>query len=235
MDDNEKLTSTVEVDKPKLPLLGKIARVTVISYTAALALMCVIFLLYSAFSTKNMKVSLYYLGEGAVRRICEPAVPEWVDYLFLLLMVTAFVLNVAIWFFITADRIKNGRRMRKRVLLKVATSLIALILGSLGLFKIQQYREYVKYGSDRTCGAEYYMLSHEDRRVVVREWNFLLGGGAEVYQLMEDGSLVQIGNFDTDDGYRHRGNYDVSWKEDGVTFKYYVGSTIQKENCQWVD
>lgn len=38
MDDNEKLTSTVEVDKPKLPLLGKIAWETVISYTAALAL-----------------------------------------------------------------------------------------------------------------------------------------------------------------------------------------------------
>ncbi|MBQ7599154.1 MAG: hypothetical protein IJU57_00580 [Clostridia bacterium] len=135
----------------------------------------------------------------------------------------------------TADRIENGRRMWKRVLLKVAASLIALILGSLGLFKIQEYREYVKYGSDRTCYAEYYMLSHKDRHVVVREWSFILGSGAEVYQLMEDGSLVQIGYFATDDGYRHRGNYDVSWQEDGVTFKYYMGSTIRKEYCQWVD
>ena len=234
MDDNEKLQCTVDGDATKLPMLGKITRGVVISYIAALASMCAVLALYSIFSTRDMKVTLYYLGAGAVRRVCGPSVPEWVDYLFLFLLVTVFVLKVAFWFFVIADRVENGHEMWKRVLLKVVAGVIALFVGSIGMSKTSDYREYVKYGNDRTCYAEYYRKSREDRTVIIREWSFLFAGGAEVYQLMDDASMVLIGEFGTDDGERHRGQDGIDWQDDGVTIEYRINSITKKVYCQWV-
>ncbi len=78
--------------------------------------------------------------------------------------------------------------------------------------------------------------------IVVREWSFLLGSGAEIYYRYSNGKEVRIGNAGGgDDGYLPfaRETYKVQFQSDSVTFdwcwqyyrendsKYWKSTTLQ--------
>jgi len=80
------------------------------------------------------------------------------------------------------------------------------------------------------------IISSPDGRydLVVREWSYGMGGGAEIYirKRGQDNSWKEqrIGSTKTDDGYNSfaRGNYYVEWESDKVTIYYYTNFQIEK-------
>lgn len=83
------------------------------------------------------------------------------------------------------------------------------------------------------------IISAPDGRheLVVCEWGFGMGGGAEIY-IREPGQdrwkMQFIGEISTDDGYSSfsRGDYDVKWENDKVTICCYTACGIEKRNDQ---
>ena len=73
--------------------------------------------------------------------------------------------------------------------------------------------------------------------LVVCEWGFGMGGGAEIY-IREPGQdrwkMQFIGEISTDDGYSSfsQGDYDVKWENDKVTICCYTACGIEKRNDQ---
>lgn len=69
---------------------------------------------------------------------------------------------------------------------------------------------------------EYYKFTDGKHTIVVEEKSFLLYGGADVYQILENGNAIPIGSFSTDDGGRNKGDYDLTWNEKSIKIKYHT-------------
>ena len=64
--------------------------------------------------------------------------------------------------------------------------------------------------------------------LVVKEWGFLRGGGAEIYYKQDD-NLVLLGELNTDDVVHpfHTNLYAIQWDEERITIRYYSGTLVE--------
>ncbi len=70
-------------------------------------------------------------------------------------------------------------------------------------------------------------IPDSDDFIVIKEWSFLLGGGADVYFEDSNGTQTFIGKTSgTDDGYKpfKHGEYELTWGDNSVTISYDFGS-----------
>ena len=67
-----------------------------------------------------------------------------------------------------------------------------------------------------------------DYSLVVKEWGFLLGGGAEIYYKKDD-NLKLLGELHTDDVVHpfHLNMYTIQWGEGKITIHYYSGTLAE--------
>lgn len=63
-------------------------------------------------------------------------------------------------------------------------------------------------------------FSNGGHTLVIEEKSYLLSGSATVYQLGSGDKAEIIGNFNTDDGFRNNGAYDIEWFPDHAEIMY---------------
>ncbi len=88
-------------------------------------------------------------------------------------------------------------------------------------------------GSDAVAdhSPKCFEFSDGSHTLVIEEKSYLLWGGGTVYQLGSDNKAEIIGNFNTDDGFRNNGAYDIEWFPDHaeIMYKYGSGDEVQKK------
>ena len=116
---------------------------------------------------------------------------------------------------------QEGTRPRKRIaLLTLVVLLLALVLLAFGAARAD-WREWQE--------DLYLDIPQRQAQLIVREWGFLLGSGAELYYQEEGRPRVRLdGNLPGgDDGYQpfSRGEYQVEFTPDGCVLRWFVGIT----------
>ena len=87
------------------------------------------------------------------------------------------------------------------------------------------------------CGAaekEYledivYPLKDGESYLIIKEWQYLLGSGEDIYYQQGDSSPVLLGKLSgADDGFCPfaEGLYEITEKENSVTFSWYFSSSV---------
>lgn len=70
---------------------------------------------------------------------------------------------------------------------------------------------------------EFYCYEHDGHRIVIAEGAYLFCGRTRIYEVFDDSTAWQIGEFDTDDGYVNCGRYDMRWTDECVEISYHDG------------
>lgn len=67
-------------------------------------------------------------------------------------------------------------------------------------------------------------FSDGSHTLVIEEKSYLLSGSGTVYQIVSGNKAEIIGRFNTDDGFRNNGEYDIEWFSDHAEIMYKYGS-----------
>lgn len=197
------------------------------------------FLSHVIYDSDKLETVQYYRDGIAVTEMTQ-GVPLWVDNVFSVSFIADVIAGLACWIFVILDKAVNRRKILKRVLIMFPVGAVFFFISLLGISCVNTYRGTAD-GSDfvMTYNPEYYEYSHDDKRIVVCEYSWLLGGFGSVYQVTPDDRMIEIGHFGTDDGYRNQGQYDIEWEEDGVrltyTFDPIAHDPVKEVFCNWAD
>lgn len=126
------------------------------------------------------------------------------------------------------SKFKNLSKISRIILIISLALVVCLILAGLVYWFI----------ASRLLSREYkpdLIISSPDGQyeLVVREWYYLVGGGAEIYiretKWYNRWMMKEIGATSSEDPCFAEGHYYVEWESDKVTIYYYKGLGI--ENC----
>ncbi len=79
-------------------------------------------------------------------------------------------------------------------------------------------------------------LQDKEGVLVIKEWSFLLGSGAEIYYEYKDGKTVHLGNISCgDDGYCpfKEGNYEITQNGNAVDISYHLSDLPKEDRTAW--
>ena len=189
------------------------------------------------YDSDKLETVQYYRDGIAVTEMTQ-GVPSWVDIVFSVCFMADVIAGLASWIFVILDKAINRRKILKRVLIMFPVGAVFFFISLLGISCVNTYRGEAD-GSNFASkySPEYYEYCQDDKRIVVCEYSWLLGGFGSVYQITPDDRMIEIGQFGTDDGYRNHGKYDIKWEEDGISLTYTydpIASEPDKEIfCNW--
>lgn len=78
---------------------------------------------------------------------------------------------------------------------------------------------YMLSALDFDYEPECFKFSDGQRKIVICEESFLLGGWANIYRI-DNNKAFLLDRFTTDDGGRNHGNYELDWADDSVEIYY---------------
>ncbi len=103
----------------------------------------------------------------------------------------------------------------KKIIIFLALLLI-FTFSSCSLTYENEYKEDIKIS-----------IPNQENFIVIKEWNLLLSGGADIYYETNDGIQTLLGTTDgTDDGYTPftNGEYTIEFKDNEITLSYDYGN-----------
>ena len=211
------------------------ARYCPIVFIVCTVLICVLIsVIYDSDKLETVK----YYRDGVVSTEIASGIPSQVDGIFVVGSLADAAIGIACWVLLILDKKVNKRKIRTRVLIMIPTGVLLILILLLGLGSVGYYRGEAD-GSNFASkySPEYYEYCHDDKRIVVCEYSWLLGGWGTVYQVGPDDRMTQIGRFGTDDGYRNQGEYDIKWEEDGISLTYTYDPNASEPDkeifCNW--
>ena len=127
------------------------------------------------------------------------------------IIVLATLVCIAIWII---EKIKNKEKNVKQIFLLI----ISLLFCSITLIISDIIVE--GFWTDDDYSPSYYKFSDNKHTIVIEERSSLLYGGGTIYQINDDNSAVIIHEFQTDDGGRNNGHYEIKWHDDYAEITY---------------
>lgn len=85
---------------------------------------------------------------------------------------------------------------------------------------------WTREGYDSRC----YEFSDGKHMILIEEKSFLLSGSVTVYQIKDHNKAIVIHRFNTDDGHRNNGEYELVWHDDSVEITYNMGN-LSNQRC----
>ncbi len=116
----------------------------------------------------------------------------------------------------------------KAVIALMSAVLSVLVMAEVG-FEYSRQPEY-----------EYFQVLSDDGKheIIIKEGSFLLLGAGSFYEKTSPVTMVKLGDYSTDDGYRPftDNRYEIEWYEDGfeVSYSFMGGGVTKKETVQYV-
>ncbi|MBR4858959.1 MAG: hypothetical protein IKU08_07220 [Clostridia bacterium] len=86
---------------------------------------------------------------------------------------------------------------------------------------------------------EYFKIVSDDKQheIIIKEGSYLLSGAGAFYEKTSPITMVKIGEYSTDDGYRpfSDNRYEIDWNENGfeVTYSFDSSAKTKKETAQY--
>lgn len=193
--------------------LGKIIKLTPWLFFAIGALMLVSALVMNALPEK---VSYFYEGGEIIERSwhdCFRVISVCVTVLVLLWLLTATVTVIV-------RRIKLKEKTEGKLALLWLAALICIV--TIGVSNLSIVGIWTKDIWSPVC----YEFTDGIRTIVIEEKSFMLDGRSTIYQIMDDGTAVIIGEFGTDDGIRNNGEYEIEWSDGSaeITYRTFVSA-----------
>ena len=184
--------------------------------------------------TSEVTRNNYLYEDGKIRFINPKQVLSIISDIGLL---SAFSISIISSLIVLIGRRKSKVLVGGKILLNILLLFVTIITSGL-LFL--SYEDSSLLASDAEYSPKYYDFSNENRKIVICETSYLLGGWGSVYQIYDDNTAWCIGKFYTDDGYRNNGKYQINWTDDGITVIYDDGSGLGKKHYSeksfgWVD
>ncbi len=98
----------------------------------------------------------------------------------------------------------------------------------------------VGFAYSRKPEYEYFEIVSDDKKheIIIKEGSFLLSGAGAFYEKTSPITMVKIGEYSTDDGYRPftDNRYEIDWNENGfeVTYSFDGSGLTKTETVQYV-
>lgn len=148
--------------------------------------------------------------------------------LWLRLMITAIGIQAVATTILIAVDLEAKKNSARDIIVTTIVGIVCIVLVLLPF--ISGFQEAVVRKSGYK--AEYYTFSNENREIVIEERTYMNQGMGDVYLKDDDSSLRLIGMFDTGNGVRNNGEYELEWSEDKVSITYSSGlDGYKKVNC----
>lgn len=107
--------------------------------------------------------------------------------------------------------------MKKWLKLIMLFAVLTITMWMVGCYTVLRYFPLRDYREDLVIE-----LQDPSEKIIVKEWSFLLGGGAEIYYQKGIGFPVLLGNTSTDDGFCpfQEGLYEIQQDDRQITVKW---------------
>ncbi len=123
----------------------------------------------------------------------------------------------------------SSQKSKHKAVISVVSFIVSVLLMTEVGFAYSRKPEY-----------EYFEIVSDDKQheIIIKEGSFLLSGAGAFYEKTSPITMVKIGEYSTDDGYRPftDNRYEIEWNENGFEVSYsFDGSGItKKETAQFV-
>ncbi len=123
----------------------------------------------------------------------------------------------------------SSRKSKYRAVVALVSAIVSVLLMIEVGFAYSRQPEY-----------EYFEIVSDDRKheIIIKEGAFLLSGAGAFYEKTSPITMVKIGEYSTDDGYRPftYNRYEIEWNENGfeVTYSFDGSGITKKETAQYV-
>lgn len=124
--------------------------------------------------------------------------------------------------------LSSVKSKHKAVIALISAVLSVLVMAEVG-FEYSRQPEY-----------EYFQVLSDDgeHEIIIKEGSFLLLGTGSFYEKISPITMVKLGDYSTDDGYRPftDNNYEIEWYEDAfeVNYSFNGDGITKKETVQYV-
>lgn len=123
----------------------------------------------------------------------------------------------------------SSQKSKHRAVIALVSIIVSVLLMTEVGFAYSRQPEY-----------EYFEIFSNDKNheIIIKEGSFLLSGEGAFYEKTSPITMVKIGEYSTDDGYRPftDNRYEIDWNENGfeVTYSFNGSAITKKETAQYV-